>query len=71
MKHKFTEDDVELAALEWLGEIGYSYLGGLEIAPGEPTPELPVYLSPKIVGWRCHASTFQHLHLITLHLQSA
>ena len=37
--YKFTETDVELAALEWLSEIGYSYLGGSEIASGENTAE--------------------------------
>ncbi len=41
--YKFTEDDVELAALEWLGEVGYSYLGGPEIAPGETTEERQSY----------------------------
>ena len=41
--YKFTEDDVELAALEWLGEVGYGYLGGPEIAPGESAAERGSY----------------------------
>jgi hypothetical protein len=28
------DDYAELAALEWLGKVGYSYLCGPEIAPG-------------------------------------
>lgn len=40
---RFTETDVELAALEWLSEVGYSYSGGPEIAPGENTAERDSY----------------------------
>jgi type I restriction enzyme R subunit len=40
---RFTESDVEEAALEWLQEIGYSYVGGLDIAPGEPAAERASY----------------------------
>jgi len=40
---KFTESDVEAAALEWLQEIGYTVVGGPDIAPGEPTAERESY----------------------------
>ncbi|HVA65799.1 MAG TPA: type I restriction endonuclease subunit R [Elusimicrobiota bacterium] len=39
MGHKFTESDVEDAALEWLSELGCQVLHGPEIAPGEPASE--------------------------------
>ena len=42
-QYKFTETDVELAALEWLSEVGYSYTGGPEIAPGETDAERESY----------------------------
>ena len=41
--YKFTETDVELAALEWLGEVGYSYVGGPDIAPCETAAERQSY----------------------------
>lgn len=34
MSH-FSESIVEEAAIEWFGELGYSYLPGPEIAPDE------------------------------------
>jgi len=39
----FIEDTVEQAALAWLGEVGYSYLPGPDIAPGEHTAERESY----------------------------
>ena len=40
---RFTETDVEEAALEWLEGLGYSVLSGPEIAPGEPDSERDTY----------------------------
>lgn len=40
---KFTESDVELAALDWLGQIGYTCIGGPDIAPGELSAERQNY----------------------------
>ena len=34
-----TEDTVEQAAIEWFEELGYTYIAGPEIAPGEPDAE--------------------------------
>lgn len=34
-----TEDTVEYAAIEWLESLGYSYVDGRTIAPGEPNAE--------------------------------
>jgi hypothetical protein len=34
-----TEDTVEQAAIEWFEELGYAYLAGPSIAPGEPGAE--------------------------------
>ena len=36
---KFSEDDVENAALEWLFELGYDVLYGRDISPDGPSPE--------------------------------
>jgi hypothetical protein len=47
---KFTESDVEEAALEWLQEIGYSYVGGPDIAPGEPAAERASYTDVILAG---------------------
>jgi type I restriction enzyme R subunit len=38
-----TESIVELAALDWLGGLGYEVLSGLLIAPGEPAAERADY----------------------------
>lgn len=40
---KFNEDTIELAALDWLSQIGYTYLFGGDIAPGEPGAERVSY----------------------------
>ncbi len=42
-RYSFTESDVEEAALEWLQEIGYTIVGGPDIAPGEPAAERATY----------------------------
>ena len=33
MSGRFTESDVEEAALNWLEQVGYEYVGGPEIGP--------------------------------------
>ena len=43
MTNRFSESGVEDAALEWLGELGYSILHGPGIAPGEPIAERDTY----------------------------
>jgi len=48
--HKFTESDVEDAALEWLQAVGYTYIGGPEIAPGEPAAERATYRDVILTG---------------------
>jgi type I restriction enzyme R subunit len=40
---RFTESEVEEAALEWLEDVGYTCLGGPDIAPGEPAAERATY----------------------------
>lgn len=35
----FTESEVEIAALEWFADLGYTVTPGADIAPGEPTAE--------------------------------
>lgn len=47
---RFTEDTVELAALDWLREIGYDYIHGGVIAPGEPAAERDSYSEVLLVG---------------------
>ncbi len=47
---KFTEDTVELAAIDWLREIGYDYAHGGDIAPGEPAAERASYSEVLLVG---------------------
>ena len=39
MPNDFTESVLEGAALSWFGELGYSFLAGQEIAPGEAAVE--------------------------------
>ncbi|MHB8181822.1 MAG: type I restriction endonuclease, partial [Acidithiobacillus ferrivorans] len=39
MSATFTESEVEAAALEWLGSLGYSILHGPDIAPDMPDAE--------------------------------
>ena len=38
-RSKFTESEVEDAALAWFEALGYTILHGPEIAPGEPAAE--------------------------------
>ena len=46
----FTEDTVERAAIDWLREIGYDYVHGGEIAPGEPAAERTSYNEVLLLG---------------------
>jgi type I restriction enzyme R subunit len=46
----FNEDTVEYAAIEWLKELGYSYIHGGIIAPGEPAAERSDYREVLLVG---------------------
>jgi type I restriction enzyme R subunit len=43
MPEHFTEDTVELAAIDWLRHNGYDYIHGGVIAPGEPAAERTSY----------------------------
>ena len=43
MSQAITESVVELAALDWLKEMGFEVLSGLAIAPGEPAAERADY----------------------------
>jgi type I restriction enzyme, R subunit len=47
---QFNEDTVELAAIDWLQEIGYDYIHGGVIAPGEPAAERTSYNEVLLVG---------------------
>ncbi|MDB9446546.1 type I restriction endonuclease subunit R [Anabaena sp. CS-542/02] len=40
---KFTESTVEQATIDWLSELGYTYLNGAEIAPGATQSDRPEY----------------------------
>jgi type I restriction enzyme R subunit len=42
------EAELEQAALEWFGSLGYTILHGPEIAPGEPAAERRTYQDPLI-----------------------
>ena len=42
-RNKFTETDVELAALEWLGKGGYSIIAESEVTSGETAAEWEIY----------------------------
>ena len=43
MPHSLTESEVELAALEWLHEVGYALAWGPDLAPDGPAPERSGY----------------------------
>jgi type I restriction enzyme R subunit len=45
-----TENEVELAALDWLSQLGYSILHGPDIAPGEPAAERTSYADVVLDG---------------------
>ena len=48
-----TESIVEEAALEWLQQVGYTTIGGPDIAPGEPAAECETYrdvVLPKFIS---------------------
>jgi len=44
--YKFTESEVEDAALQWFSDLGYDVVSGPEIAPGEPAAERDDYHQP-------------------------
>ena len=46
-----TEDTVEQAAIEWFEELGYAYLAGPSIAPGEPGAERDSYGDVILQSW--------------------
>ena len=46
---KFTESDVEEAALYYFEQLGYTVLGGPDIAPGEPGAERSSYADVVLV----------------------
>ena len=50
MTYRFNETDVELAALQWLGEVGYAYAGGPDLAPDNPTSERESYRDVILAG---------------------
>jgi type I restriction enzyme R subunit len=45
------ENTVEQAAIEWFEELGYAYLAGPSIAPGEPGAERDSYGDVVLRGW--------------------
>ncbi len=47
---RFNEDTVERAAIDWLREIGYAYVFGGDIAPGEPAAERVTYAEVLLLG---------------------
>lgn len=47
---RFNEDTVELAAIDWLRDVGYDYVHGGEIAPGEPAAERESYNEVLLTG---------------------
>ena len=47
---RFNENVVELAALDWLSELGYSIVFGGDIAPGEPAAERASYGEVLLLG---------------------
>jgi type I restriction enzyme R subunit len=50
-----TEDTVEQAAIEWFQELGYAYLAGPSIAPGEAGAERDSYGDVVLQSWLAHA----------------
>ena len=46
-----TESTVEQAAIDWFEELGYAYLAGPSIAPGEPGAERDSYGDVVLQGW--------------------
>ena len=52
-----TEDTVEQAAIEWFEALGYAYLAGPSIAPGEPGAERDSYADVVLQGWLSNAIT--------------
>jgi type I restriction enzyme R subunit len=48
--NRFNEDTVEYATLEWLTALGYGYVHGGDIAPGEPAAERASYNDVLLLG---------------------
>ena len=46
----FTESVVEEAALEWFAALGYAFVAGPTIAPGEPSAERDSFSDVVLVG---------------------
>jgi hypothetical protein len=46
-----SEDTVEQATIEWFEEVGYAYLAGPGIAPGEPEAERDSSGDVVLQGW--------------------
>ncbi|NBV46099.1 MAG: hypothetical protein EBR86_10805 [Planctomycetia bacterium] len=46
-----SDDSVEQATSEWFEELGYAYLAGPGIAPGEPGAERDSYGDVVLQGW--------------------
>lgn len=63
-RYKFTESEVEEAALSWFSGLGYEVLFGPEIAPGEPGAERADYHQPFLIR-RVRDSLYQiNQHLL-------
>lgn len=60
---RFIEDTVEQAAIEWLQDIGYTYLYGPDIAPDQPAAERASYRDVVLVGRLRDALTRLNPHL--------
>lgn len=63
MSNLFTEDTVEYAAIEWLKAIGYDYVFGGDIAPGEPAAERTSYNEVVLLGRLSRALTKVNPHI--------
>lgn len=61
--YRFTESEVEAAALEWLDALGYEIHGGDEIAPGEPGAERSGFSEVLLLGRLSAAARKLNPHL--------
>ena len=50
MTDPLVEDTVEQAAIDWLRDLGYTYIHGPQIAPGEPAAERSCYAKVILEG---------------------
>jgi len=60
---RFNEDTIEQAALEWLRHLGYGYVHGETIAPGEPAAERTSYNEVILIGRLREALTRINVHI--------